>query len=897
MPLSVGDKVGPYEILGPIGAGGMGEVYRARDAILKREVALKVLPASFLRDPDRVARFQREAEVLASLDHPNIGHIHGMVASEDSRGLVLALIEGPTLADRIAAGPLPLQETLAISKQIVAALEYAHDRGVVHRDLKPANVKITPDGVVKVLDFGLAKVLEDEAAPASAGGLADSPTVTLGHTRAGVILGTVAYMSPEQAVGRTVDRRSDIFSFGAVLYEMLTGKRAFAGATTPDVLEAVVKNDPDWSKLPAATPVYLRKLLQRMLTKDRKQRLQAIGEARIALENPEVGQVSDLPVSGVGQVSDLPVSEPRPQGAVYALAAIAALAILALAYVYFREPQPALVKFEVPPPGKGTFAQNVGPPAVSPDGRRVVFVAAVDGKRALWVRDLDSLESRMLPGTENAAAPFWAPDSRQLGFFVAGKLLKIDLTGAPAITIAATTGGLNGGAWSKENVIVFTSSSTAGLLRVSAAGGTPARLTELDMSRNEIAHRKPNFLPDGRHFVYLAVSSEAEKTAIFVGDLQSKDKKLVARAASNAQYVEPAGSRGGGYILFARDRTLMAQPFDAGKLQTTGDAVPIAEQVDYYPGGGYAYFGASWNGVLAYYPGGAGTALQITWYDRSGKVVGTVGKPVDIQTLRLSPNGKTIATDRLDAQTSKRDIWLYDLVRGTEQRLTFENDNQFPVWSPDGSRVAYIKRTDTRLVVKAADGTGPEELLETAPKAPMDWTRDGAFLLTATRNTNPKTGNDIWALPMSGPNALKPVALLQTEFSEWQPRVSPDGRWLAYESNESKRYEVYVVGFPSLNGHWQISANGGTRPVWSRDGRELYFSSPDNKLMAVPIQPGAQFQAGVPKPLFDVRQMATGNATYDVSADGRFLIATPVEQPATVPMTVVLNWQAALKKY
>ena len=433
-----------------------------------------------------------------------------------------------------------------------------------------------------------------------------------------MILGTVAYMSPEQAVGRTVDRRSDIFSFGSVLYEMLTGKRAFAGATTPDVLEAVVKNDPDWSKLPAATPAYLRKLLQRMLTKDRKQRLQAIGEARVALENPE---------QEVAPASHLPVSEPRPKGAVYAFAALSALAILALsalAFLHFREPPPVLVKFEVPPPEEGALTQGDGPPAVSPDGRRIAFLAAVEGKRALWMRDLDSLATRMLPGTEDAIAPFWAPDSRQLGFFVAGKLFKIDLTGGPAITIADTNRGLVGGAWNQENVIVFTSTATAGLLRVSAAGGTPERLTELDKSRNEIAHRKPNFLPDGRHFLYTAVSSDAEKTAIFVGDLQSKEKKLVARAASNAQYVEPAGIGGGnGDILFAREHILMAQPFDAGKLQTTGDAVPIAEQVDYNGAAGYAYFGASRKGVLAYYSGGAAAGrLQIAWYDRSGKVVG-----------------------------------------------------------------------------------------------------------------------------------------------------------------------------------------------------------------------------------------------------------------------------------
>jgi Tol biopolymer transport system component len=499
----------------------------------------------------------------------------------------------------------------------------------------------------------------------------------------------------------------------------------------------------------------------------------------------------------------------------------------------------------------------------------------------------------MLPGTQLPNAPFWAPDSRQVAFFSNGKLMKIDVTGGPATTVA-TINGLRGGDWNRDGVILF-GSVGSGLARVPAAGGSPSPVTELDKSRNETVHLFPQFLPDGHHFLYTAVSNDAEKSGVFVGDLQSKDRKRVAPVNGNVRYVEP------GYILFVRENSLMVQPFDTGKLETTGDAAPVAEQVfttaGYASVAGYGYFDASRNGTLAYTSGGSGSVLQITWYDRSGKAVGTIGKPVDIQTPRLSPNGKMVAADRRDTQSGNRDIWLYDLVRGTEQRLTFAGTNEYPVWSPDGERIAFSRRTPDKIVVKAADGTGGEEVLEEADKRSMDWTRDGRYLISATPNTHPKTGNDLWALPLSeGKPAGKPVPLRETEFSEWHGRVSPDGRWLAYDSDDTKRREVYVVGFPSLAGHWQISVDGGRCPVWSRDGRELFFVGANGtKMMAVEIKPGPQFQAGVPKPLFDVR-LGTVNPTYDVSADGRFLIATPIEQSATVPMTVVLNWQAALQK-
>ena len=508
MPLlSAGDKLGHYEVLSLLGAGGMGEVYRARDTRLKRDVAIKVLPPTLLSDLDRMGRFQREAEVLASLDHPNIGHIHGIVDSEDSRGLVLALIEGPTLADRIEAGPIPLDEAVALAKQIVAALEYAHDRGVVHRDLKPANVKITPDGVAKVLDFGLAKVLEDEPPPSS---LANSPTLTVGHTRAGVILGTAAYMSPEQAVGRPVDRRSDIFSFGAVLYEMLAGKRAFGGATTPDLLDAVLKNDPDWSALPAETPRYLRRLLERMLAKDRKQRLQAIGEARIALEDSDR---NEPPIAPVPAASGSRLRWLWPGVAAAMTLAALALGFLAHTRQSYADDHVLSLQLDPPPGTHYVFGSNTGRMSLSPDGKNVAFIATGNGKSGLWVRSLDSTEARLIPGTESAGYPFWSPDSKAVAFFSLTGIKRVDLAGGSPQTICDAP-GYRDGDWSNDGQILF-SRSRSGLFRVSAAGGSPAVLTTLDASREERRHSSPQSLPGGRILYHIATNSR--ETGVFFG--------------------------------------------------------------------------------------------------------------------------------------------------------------------------------------------------------------------------------------------------------------------------------------------------------------------------------------------------------------------------------------------
>ena len=602
MPLSVGAKLRSYEILALIGKGGMGEVYRARDMTLKREVALKVLPAAFSNNLERMARFQREAEVLASLNHPSIGHIYGIVETDGTRALVLALIEGPTLEDRIKAGPLPAEEVVAISKQVIEALEYAHDRGVIHRDLKPANIKITSEGDVKVLDFGLAKVLEDEPPPSSP---SNSPTLTLGHTRSGVILGTAAYMSPEQAVGRSVDRRSDIFSFGSVLYEMLTGKRAFTGATTPDVLEAVVKNDPDWSMLPAGTPAYLRRLLERMLAKDRRQRLQAIGEARIAIQNS--GKELDAAAAPVQKVqSALP----------WAMAATAILMAAGIGFVHFREAarDERVLRFSIAPPANTLM----GFLAISPDGRRLVAGVFNNSRGQLWLRSLDSQQFQPLSGTDNARSPFWSADSRFIGFFADGRLKTVPATGGPAQTLCGETGLGNGGAWNRDGVILF-GSETGPLRRVSAGGGECVPVTKADQTMRD---EYPEFLPDGKHFLYFhGLPNDESLRGVYVATLDNPNGRKVLPDNSNALFAPAAAGERNGHLLFVREGNLMAQSFDAGALETVGDPFLVAGQASpsLTPPGVAASLSS--NGTLVYLANRS-TETQLTWFDRSGEELG-----------------------------------------------------------------------------------------------------------------------------------------------------------------------------------------------------------------------------------------------------------------------------------
>jgi Tol biopolymer transport system component/tRNA A-37 threonylcarbamoyl transferase component Bud32 len=863
--MTAGTKLGPYEIVSQIGKGGMGEVWKARDPRLNRDVAIKISAQQF------TDRFEREAHAIAALNHPNICTLYDVGPNY----LVMELVEGPTLAERIAQGPVPLEEALAIAKQIADALEAAHEKSIVHRDLKPANVKIKPDGQVKVLDFGLAK----------SGGIAelssDSPTAL---TVAGMILGTAGYMAPEQAKGKVADKRADIWAFGVVLYEMLTGKRLFEGETVSETLAEVLKEQPALNRVPAK----VRPLLRRCLEKDPKLRLRDISGVELLLEGTTAAPLQ----SRFGKAGWI---------AAGAFAVIAA----ALGFVHFREKPPAVypVRFQVPLPDKGTFGRFL---ALSPDGHKLAFTTT-GPEGGIWVRDLDSLELRLLPGTQNVFSLFWSPDSRYLAFGIGNQLKKTDASGGPAQTLCELpSGNVGSGAWNRDGVIIFGSPSGP-LRRVSAEGGVATDLTVLDPSRQEGAHVQPTFLPDGRHFIYFHPGSP-ENSGVFVGSLDVKPadqsrERLVA-TTFGASWA-PSASGTGGHLFFLRDGTLMAQPFDAGRLKLTGEPVPVAERVGALIFNGF--FSISANGALAYRTGVSSGNRQLAWFDRQGKQPATAFEPGPYLDLSLSPDGTRAAI--LRGSTANADFWLHDFTRGVSTRFTFDQKagetgaGKGPVWSPDGTRIAF---SSTRggvidLLEKLSSGAGNEALLAHSDfnKTPDDWSRDGRFLLYT--EVNGKTSYDLMVLPLQGSDR-KPVPLVNTTFAEAQGSFSPDTRWFAYGSNESGRVEVYVQPFtppgsgatPAV-GKWQISRDGGRRPKWRPDGKELIFRAPNGTPMAVDITTSPSFQAGIPKPLFT---MPANAGPWDVTADGkRFLAIMPLQaqQNANTPITVVLNWEAGLK--
>jgi eukaryotic-like serine/threonine-protein kinase len=869
MPLSPGDKLGPYEILAPIGAGGMGEVYRARDSRLGRDVAIKVSAERFSE------RFDREARAIAALNHPNICSLFDI----GPNFLVMEYVEGEA-----PKGPLPLEETLRIARQIASALEEAHEKGITHRDLKPGNIKIKTDGAVKVLDFGLAKIEASSAVSQSE----NSPTLSMAATQMGVILGTAGYMSPEQARGKPVDRRADIWAFGVVLYELLTGERLFEGEDITETLASVVKEQPDLSKV----PVQVRPLLQRCLEKDPRRRLRDIGDAMPLLDV-------------IPEAEPAPIVIPHARWLPWLIAGALAIALAALGAIHWLRPAPAeqVVKLSMLPPEGASFIDigATGGAVLSPDGTMIAFVAQKSGQQPmLWVRPLNSLEARSLPGTEDGGGPFWSPDSRSLGFVAQGKIKRIDVAGGPALALAdgnSNAGQNSHGSWNSDGKILFSLAANTNFFLVSAAGGERSEATKLDTKLGETSHLWPEFLPDGQHYLYHVRIANGAEFQVYVGVLGSNQRTLLLKNVSNAHYAPPLGEYPG-YLLYVRDATLMAQPFDERRLAFTGDPVAVAEQVSRTNAGTGADFSVSSNGILAYRGGGAVAADELVWYDRAGKQASSVFKrPGAINRLRLSPSGKVAAFD-VGTQGSGQAIetWLYDLDRGISQRFTFSGGLN-PGWSPDGSQIAF-SRLPEGIFRKASSGAGMEEALwkDQVTLVSSDWSGDGRYLLVS--RLDPKAKADLWLLPVDGDH--KPIPLLQTQSNEQQGTFSPGPmpRWVAYQSDESGHFEVYVMPMPGgLPGKWQISNGGGQTPRWRRDGRELYYIESDSRtIMAVDVNPGPGFSPGTPHALFKANRLR-GVAAWDVSADGqKFLISLLGEEASTSPINVVLNWQAGLKK-
>jgi serine/threonine protein kinase/Tol biopolymer transport system component len=882
MPLAPGTQLGPYEVSVPLGAGGMGEVYRARDTRLERTVAIKILPAQFSSDPVRKQRFEREAKTISKLNHPHICVLYDVGHQDGMDYLVMECVEGETLAKRLEKGPLQLDQALKYGEQIADALDKAHRSGVVHRDLKPGNIMLTPTGA-KLLDFGLAKPVAPLASVAT---LTGAVTQSSPMTEQGAIVGTFQYMSPEQVEGKEVDGRSDIFSLGAVLYEMVTGKRAFEGKTQLSVASAILEKEPEpISVAKPMTPPALEHALQKCLAKLPDERWQSSSD--LASELKWIGEGG----SQTGIARPVPAERRRWERVGWLLAAALSVLLIGGGAAWWqasnRRTHPIYFHTSVPFPANDL--------ALSPDEQTLAIVAysAQANNYVLWTHEVGGRQTSSLAGTQGASYPFWSPDGKFIGFFADGKLKKVGVSEGRVQVLCDAPNG-RGGAWNRDGVIVFTPGGLGGLFRVTSSGGSPVEMTKPDPTRFESSHRWPVFLPDGKHFLYLAANftGHLENNAIFLGSLDSQERRSLVSTSANAAYAEP------GYLVHLRDKTLVAQPFDGRHYILSGEPYTLSDEVLYLPGVDKAVFSVSSRKVLVTQTGKGTSISQLTWFDRSGKPAGTVGMPGSHSNVRLSPDGRRVAADQTDPDERNIDIWIHEPARGATTRLTFDPAlDQTPVWSPDGKQILFAssRRVGFRLYLKNADGSGPEEEVADLGAGlqvhAWDWSRDDKNVLV-------RKGNELWYL--SWPQRVaKP--LFQAKWTVRNAQFSPDGRWMAYASNETGSMEIYVSPFPSVNGKWQVSSAGGQEPRWRQDGKELFYLSAEGKMMAAAVTAGTSFEAGSPVSLFQTHPRQPVSASdvfsYDVSGDGqRFLILSKVDEANPAPLSVLLNWASEMEK-
>jgi eukaryotic-like serine/threonine-protein kinase len=888
LEIAAGSRLGPYELLAPVGAGGMREVWRARDTRLNRMVAIKVLPSHLSSNPNLRERFDREARAISGLSHPHICTLYDVGHQDGTDYLVMEYLEGQTLADRLAKGPLPLEQVLTLGIQICEALEKAHRSGIVHRDLKPGNVMLTKSGAT-LLDFGLARWTHapvSGATDATAGVDAGDGTVRKSLTAEGTILGTLQYMAPEQLEGREADARSDIFAFGATLYEMATGRRAFSGESRASLIASILTSEPPAiSTLQPLTPVELDRIVTVCLSKDPDERFSGAHDVLLALRWIQQRRS----VGGRG-----PLTRRSREWLAWGAAGVLAVAaiLLAIPRLGQRASVPPVVRSTIQPPEKSRFEFDNGPITLSPDGQSLAFTAPnADGRTRLWVRPLGQISSQPLAGTEEAANPFWSPDNRFIAFFAHGKLQRIAAAGGTPQTICDAQQG-RGGSWGPNDTIIFSPAPGDPIYRVDAAGGRPTPVTAIDMAQGEFSHRWPSFLPDGQHFLYLVQGSRsAESYHIYLGSLDGKTRRVLVAANSNVIYADP------GYLLYYKDRALQAQPFDAKSGEFRGDPVLISDMVQYNSAFGCANFSAA-AGLLTYAGGATVSNTQLTWFDRLGKRLEVLGGPADYWDPRLSHDGRRIA---VVINNPEGDIWIYDISRRVFNRLTFDPVNEYgPVWSPDDRWIVFTSYRNSagNLYRKLADGGGEAEVLADSPyrKIATDWSHDGRTVLY--HELRQKTRWDISMLRLEGAHAT-PASVVATPVTEFSASLSTDGRWLAYVAEDTGKNEIYVRQFPT-GGKWQVSSDGGAMPVWRRDGKELFYLSPAGQMMAVPISTDQEFSAGTPVPLFPVAMRRFGGLTrrqYDVAPDGqRFLVNVAGNEIAPVPLTLVQNWTSAIRK-